>query len=80
MSYKEIIKIFEERRDKMKTILLDNSNTMDFSKQHQIFGAINEIDVFLQTLKDYSDKQNYESASLPLNFYNGDKTINKEDK
>ena len=70
MSYKEIIKIFEGRRDRMKNLLLDNSDTMAIDKQHQVFGAITEIEVFLQTLRNYCDKQNEECGSEPLNFYN----------
>ena len=69
MSYKEIIRIFEQRRDKMKTLLAENPNSMGLPKQHQVFGAITEIEVFLQTLRDYCDKQNHDSASKPLDFY-----------
>ncbi len=53
----------------MEDLLINKPDSIELSKQHQIFGAINEIDVFLQTLKEYHEKTSCELKSKPLDFY-----------
>ncbi len=50
---KELIRIFEKRRTNMIVLLKNRSEELSSERQHQLLGAIMEIDVFLRTLKYY---------------------------
>lgn len=52
---KDIKKIFEKRKKELTALLLNNSEEIELEKQHQIYGAINEIDVFLNTIDEYDN-------------------------
>ena len=56
MSLSEIIKIYEQRRRDLIS-LLEHNKTMDLGKQHQIYGAILEIETFLKTLNHFKLKE-----------------------
>lgn len=53
---KELIRIFEKRKADMTDMLLKQRETMDAAEQHQLYGAINEIELFVKTLTYYFDK------------------------
>jgi hypothetical protein len=57
MVLQEIEKIFEKRKTELITLLESDSKTITLEKQHQVYGAINEIDIFLRTLSYYKVKQ-----------------------
>jgi len=54
---KQIKKIFEKRKNELTSLLVNHSTDIDLEKQHQIYGAINEIEVFLTTIDKYDDLQ-----------------------
>ncbi|MCF7861290.1 hypothetical protein K9M79_03505 [Candidatus Woesearchaeota archaeon] len=54
---KDIIKVFEKRKQDLINTLRNYSSTLEPAKQHQLFGAINEIDVFLNTLYYYEEQR-----------------------
>jgi hypothetical protein len=54
---KEIIKVFEKRKQDLINTLRNHSEVLEPGKQHQLYGAINEIDVFLNTLYYYQDRR-----------------------
>jgi hypothetical protein len=53
----DISKILERRRGELVGLLENHSDSIELEKQHQIYGAINEIDVVLQTLQYYKAKE-----------------------
>ena len=55
MSYREMIQLFEKRRAELVEILKSRSDTIDLSRQHQVYGAIKEIGLFLETLGYYQE-------------------------
>ncbi len=61
---KEIIKIFEKRKQDLIARLRDYSEILEPAKQHQLYGAINEIDVFVTTLNHYQKKQQEQSIAV----------------
>ncbi len=48
----EISSALERRRQELVD-MLENNKEMKLEKQHQVYGAINEIDLFMQTLEYY---------------------------
>lgn len=65
MEYKDIIRALESRKDKMSEILTNQKDSVPIEKQHQIYGAINELNVFLRTLefcreKDMENKKSFD--------------------
>ena len=46
----EISEMLANRRMQLVDLLENGAQNIELEKQHQIYGAINEIDVFLQTL------------------------------
>lgn len=52
MSLIELKKVFEKRRYNLIQTLENNKDELDLAKQHQIYGAIKEIENFLKTI-DY---------------------------
>ncbi len=49
----EISEVLGKRRDELIEILDSKATDLKLEKQHQIYGAINEIDLFMQTLSYY---------------------------
>lgn len=54
-----IINQYEERKRKLSGVL-SNRKDLKPENQHQIYGAINEIDLFVRTLREY--QKNYDSS------------------
>ena len=57
----EVMKLFEKRRNNLINLLENNSDELDAARQHQIYGAIMEIETMLKTLehyREYSIKEN----------------------
>jgi len=52
----EIYDIFEKRKRNIEKIL-NNGHSLSLEKQHEMEGAMNEIEMFLKTLKYYSAQQ-----------------------
>lgn len=52
----EITKIFEKRRLELYNLLEQRRDEIKPEIQHQVYGAINEIDIFLKTLEYYKEK------------------------
>ncbi|MFH0874612.1 MAG: hypothetical protein V1859_01655 [archaeon] len=48
----ELIKIFENRRSNLVKLLDNARDDMDAGKQHQLYGAILEIDNVLEAMQD----------------------------
>jgi hypothetical protein len=57
MDFPEISKLLEKRRNDLIALLESNNAELKLEKQHQIYGAINEIEIFLQTLNYYRDRE-----------------------
>lgn len=53
----EITKIFEKRRLELYNLLEQRRDEIKPEIQHQVYGAINEIDIFLKTLEYYKEKE-----------------------
>ena len=49
----EIEDVLAKRRSELVEVLETKSHELQLEKQHQIYGAINEIDLFLQTITYY---------------------------
>jgi len=60
----EIADSVEKRRHELVD-MLENNSSLNLEKQHQIYGAINEIDMFLQTLS-YYEKNPTEAKRIDL--------------
>lgn len=56
MVVSEITKLLEKRKNDLID-LLEYDSSIDLEKQHQIYGAINEIEIFLQTLNYFRDRE-----------------------
>ena len=54
MVKEDILSALENRREELKESLDDES--IQLERQHQIYGAINEIDMFLKTLNYYEQR------------------------
>ena len=54
-----ILVALQGRREELKEML--NDDALQLERQHQIYGAINEIEMFIKTL-DYYEKRSYEST------------------
>lgn len=68
MAYKDIIRVFDERREKLASLLADDRLDLKEERAHQIQGAIDEIELFLLTLRQHQDQavQRNFLASLEL--------------
>ena len=53
----ELHKTLEKRQSELISLLEDNSDKMDIEKQHQIFGAIHELRMVLDTLEYYRSQE-----------------------
>jgi hypothetical protein len=56
----ELSKTLDKRRMELVDLLENHSGEIEVEKQHQIYGAINEIDIFMQTLQYYKAKELHE--------------------
>ena len=56
----ELSKTLDKRRMELVDLLENHSGEIEVEKQHQIYGAINEIDIFMQTLQYYKVKELHE--------------------
>ncbi|NTV23631.1 MAG: hypothetical protein HGA85_04615 [Nanoarchaeota archaeon] len=54
----EISSQLVKRRSELVDLLENKAQNLHLEKQHQIYGAINEIDLFLQTLDFYQRTSN----------------------
>jgi hypothetical protein len=61
----EITSALEKRRADLVDMLENRNEALELEKQHQIYGAINEIDLFLQTL-NYYEKTGSKDEIMPL--------------
>lgn len=59
MSLSDIYRIFEQRRRDLISILEHNKH-MELGKQHQIYGAVLEIETFLKTIEHFRIKEQQE--------------------
>jgi len=57
MVYKNIIRIFDERKRKLEILMDDESLGLSVERMNQIKGAVGEIDLFLQTLRQHQDQK-----------------------
>jgi hypothetical protein len=57
MVLSEITKIFEKRRAELYSLLDKRKDELKPEIQHQIYGAMNEIDIFLKTIEYYKEKE-----------------------
>lgn len=55
MSYIEIKRIFEQRKMNLMKTLENEKEELELSKQHQIYGAIKELENILKTLDYYQE-------------------------
>lgn len=56
----------EKRRVELVEMLENNRDSMNLEKQHQVFGAINEIDLFLQTIDYWQKNSSEEIGTIKL--------------
>lgn len=59
MVINQISESLQKRRRELVDMLENNRDSLDLEKQHQVYGAINELDLFLHTL-DYYQKNSME--------------------
>jgi hypothetical protein len=64
MVVNQISEALQKRRIELVDMLENNRDSLNLEKQHQVYGAINELDLFLHTL-DYYQK-NYMGGEEPL--------------
>ena len=57
MVLNEISKIFEKRKTELHSLLSERKDEIKPEQQHQMYGAMNEIEVFLRTLEYYRQKE-----------------------
>ena len=62
----ELKKTFEKRRSNLINIIENPDAGLDLSKQHQIYGAIKEIENFLRTLDHLRDVELNSSMQFDL--------------
>jgi hypothetical protein len=49
------MKLFEQRKNNLINLLEETSDELDPGRQHQIYGAILEIDLMLKTLEHHNN-------------------------
>jgi hypothetical protein len=57
MTLEKLRRSFEERRQSLVDTLRNNRDGLDAAKQHQLYGAIKELESVLQTIDYYRDEQ-----------------------
>ncbi len=53
MNMKEMMNIFEHRRDRILSIIQKRSDELEHEELHQLNGALREINLMLKTLKHH---------------------------
>lgn len=53
----EMTRIFERRRKELYGLLIERKEEIKPEVQHQMYGAMNEIDIFLKTIDYYRKKE-----------------------
>jgi uncharacterized protein YaaR (DUF327 family) len=59
-----MIQLFEKRRAELIDLLKTRKELIDLSRQHQIYGAIKEIELFLETLGYYQESMLREQTDM----------------
>lgn len=62
----ELRKTFEKRRSNLINILENPDSELELAKQHQIYGAIKEIENFLRTLDHLRELELSDSVKFQL--------------
>ncbi|MBR9675797.1 hypothetical protein GOV05_02205 [Candidatus Woesearchaeota archaeon] len=57
MVLSELSRIFEKRKMELYQLLNDRNEELKPETQHQMYGAMNEIDIFLETIQHYRHKE-----------------------
>lgn len=70
MSYKELMQIYNNRREKLQSLMNDDSVNLEENRLLQIKGAIEEISMFLSVLEQYHQK-NVENNIRKINDIEG---------
>ncbi|MFH0875853.1 MAG: hypothetical protein V1859_07990 [archaeon] len=65
MTISELHKTLEKRQDELVGLLSATNESMTLEKQHQIYGAINELKLVLETLNYYRTKEILEYENEP---------------
>ena len=63
----ELTDALMKRRAELVDILENRNDNIGLEKQHQIYGAVNEIDLFLQTMSFY-EKNSTKKDIEPINL------------
>ncbi len=63
MVVNQIAEVLQKRKAELVEMLENNRDSLDLEKQHQVYGAINELELFLHTLDYY---QNSSSDDEPI--------------
>jgi len=66
MVLNELRRTFEKRRLNLINILETDGSELDLGKQHQLFGAIKEIENFLRTLDNMRDVEVSDNMNFRL--------------
>ena len=53
MALPQIAEVLEKRKSELIEMLESNRDSLELEKQHQIYGAINELELFLHTITYY---------------------------
>lgn len=62
MTYKKIIRMCNERKDKLESLLEDNTIKINNERKLQLKGAVDEIELFISLLQQYQEQT---AAVLP---------------
>jgi hypothetical protein len=62
MALTELKKTYEKRRHDLISLLENPNSGLDLSKQHQVYGAIKEIETLLKTIDNLQEAQISEPA------------------
>lgn len=64
MVYKPLLRIFEERRAKLLDTLKGFDRGSQLERQHQIYGAIQELEVVMKTIQANASKMQQEAEQM----------------
>ncbi|MBU0666657.1 MAG: hypothetical protein ABIC91_06280 [Nanoarchaeota archaeon] len=66
MSLVELRRVFEKRRYNLIQTLESNKEEIDLSKQHQMYGAVREIENFLKAIDYHREKEVNSNTTITL--------------
>ena len=69
-----------KRRSDLVDMLENRNDSLQLEKQHQIYGAINEIDLFLHTMSFYEKSNTARKDIEPINLVRPPETKSMLDK